>query len=60
MLRLTNANASVIQGLIAQKGLKANAMQCLGYAILRLCNAKTTLQIFTANLQSLAVLRFQL
>ena len=27
---LSNANASVIQGLIAQKGLKANAKQCLG------------------------------
>ena len=25
MLMLSNANASVIQGLIAQKGLKANA-----------------------------------
>ena len=30
MLKLSNANASVIQGLIAQKGLKvkANAKQC--------------------------------
>ena len=40
MLKLSNANASVKQGLIAQKGLKVNANQCYGYAILRLCNAK--------------------
>ena len=37
---LSNGNASVIQGLIAQKGLKATAKQCEGYAMLRLSNAK--------------------
>ena len=41
MLRLSNANARVIQGLIAQKGSKvnANAKQCYGYAMLRPRNA---------------------
>ena len=39
---LCNANASVIQGLIAQRGLKANTngKQCLGYAMLMVSNAK--------------------
>ena len=35
MVMLSDANASVIQGLIAQKGLNTNAKQ-----MLRLCNAK--------------------
>ena len=38
MLILSNGNASVIQGLIAQKGLKANAN--LRFAMLMLSNAK--------------------
>ena len=39
---LSNANASVIQSLIAEKGLKANAnaKQYWGYAMLMLSNAK--------------------
>ena len=39
---LSNANESVTQGLITQKGLKANAnaKQFQGYATLMLSNAK--------------------
>ena len=42
---LSNANASVIQGLIAKKGLKvkADAKQCYGYAMLRLSNSRASL-----------------